>query len=369
MHKLLYITNGISGSGGLERVLSLRTNYLVDKLGYEVHILTLNQIGELPFYEFSDNLNFHDIQVRGNPLQYFISYRKGIKNVVSNIQPDIISVCDDGLKGLLFPLLFGKEIPIIYERHASIKFNFMSSFRQTIFNRIKSFVEQKLMILGARGFDSFVVLTEENRRDWPNVHCTVIPNMSPFTVTDNHIKSSEPLVLAVGSQTYNKGYDRLIEIWKRVNEQKLDWSLEVYGKVDEDLDLQNKANALSLNHSVSFLEPIKNIEDKYNKTSIFVMTSRSEGFGMVLIEAMSYGVPCIAFDCPHGPSDIITNDVDGFLIRDGDIESFVEKMVLLMKNKKLRLEMGKAAKKNIRRYESKNIMSEWDAVYKILMTH
>lgn len=364
--KLLFITNGISGSGGLERVLSLRINYLVDKLGYEVHILTLNQIDEFSFYEFSDKINFHDIQVYGNPLQYFNSYRRGIKNVISNIHPDIISVCDDGLKGLLFPFLFGKKIPMIYERHASIKLNFVSDKKQTIFKRIRSFVEQKLMILGARGFNSFVVLTDKNRRDWSNAHCTVIPNLSPFAVTDNHCNSSESLVLAVGSQTYNKGYDRLIEIWKRVSEKKKGWKLEVYGRVNECLDLQNKANALGLNHSVSFLEPIKNIEVKYNKASIFVMTSRSEGFGMVLIEAMSYGVPCIAFDCPHGPSDILNNGVDGFLIKDDDIDEFANKIISLIENQEQRRLMGMLAKTNIRRYDSDTIMPMWVRLYRSL---
>lgn len=294
------------------------------------------------------------------------SYRKGIKDVISSIHPDIISVCDDGIKGLLFPFLFGKKIPIVYERHASISLNFVFPEKESIIKRIRTFVEKKIMILGAKGFHSFVILTDKNKQDWPRVDCTVIPNLSPFLVTDNHININKTLVLAVGSQTFNKGYDRLLEIWSQVSEKQKKWKLEVYGRVDTRLDLQNKTNTLGLNKCVSFLDPIKNIEDKYIEASIFVMTSRSEGFGMVLIEAMAYGVPCIAFDCPHGPSDIIKDGIDGFVIREGDISHFTEKLLLLMTNEKLRREMGIAAKKNIRRYDSKHIMENWDALYKTL---
>lgn len=97
--KLLYITNGINGSGGLERVLSIKASGFAEKQGYDVHILGLNQGNEKPFYEFSPKIKFESILVAGNPLQYWKSYIKGIQNVVDEIQPDIISVCDDGLKG------------------------------------------------------------------------------------------------------------------------------------------------------------------------------------------------------------------------------------------------------------------------------
>ena len=125
--KLLYITNGIKGAAGLERVLAIKANYLVDFLDYEVHILVLNHNDAPVFYEFSSKIMLHDISVFGNPFQYLKKYILGIKNVVNKIQPDIISVCDDGLKGFFIPMLFKKSFNIIYERHASVNLNFNSN--------------------------------------------------------------------------------------------------------------------------------------------------------------------------------------------------------------------------------------------------
>ncbi|HIE46079.1 MAG TPA: hypothetical protein EYP87_07955 [Flavobacteriaceae bacterium] len=105
MKKLLYITNGINGSGGLERVLSIKASLLATNFNYQVHILVLNNAHKEPFYEFSDKIKFHSINVNGNPIFYFLQYKKGIKNILKKIQPNIISVCDDGLKGMLFPML------------------------------------------------------------------------------------------------------------------------------------------------------------------------------------------------------------------------------------------------------------------------
>ena len=131
--KLLYITNGINGSGGLERVLAVKASYLADTLGYDVHVLTLNEGHQQPFYKFSANIKFHDIKVVGNPFKYFLSYRAGIRKTLKTIQPHIISVCDDGLKGMLYPILFGKKIPVIYERHASLNLNFITKKKIALF--------------------------------------------------------------------------------------------------------------------------------------------------------------------------------------------------------------------------------------------
>ena len=102
--KLLYITNGINGSGGLERVLSIKASYLVDHYNYEVTILSLNDNQLNPFYTFSDKIQMVSIPVIGNPLQYIKAYKKGIKQIVNQIKPDVISVCDDGLKGYFIPI-------------------------------------------------------------------------------------------------------------------------------------------------------------------------------------------------------------------------------------------------------------------------
>ncbi|UMB60342.1 glycosyltransferase family 4 protein [Lutibacter sp. A80] len=365
MIKLFYITNAINGSGGLERVLAVKASYLADTLGYKVHILTLNNGDKSPFYNFSTNIKFIDIKVSGNAINYFLQYKKGIKNALKVVNPDVISVCDDGLKGLLFPIFFGKKTPVIYERHASLDFNFISEKNNSAIQKLKNYGVQSAMLWSAKKFDAFVVLTNGNKKDWHTVNCTAIPNPSPFKNSIKDFKAAKKnIILAVGSQSYNKGFDRLLTIWGLIEKKYPDWSIEVYGKQHKKLNLQQKLKEQGLSARFSFNEPIKNIADKYAEASIFVLPSRSEGFGMVLIEAMSFGVPCVAFDCPHGPADIISNNKDGYIVANGNLEEFAEKLATLIEHQEKRKQMSGAAIKNVRRYAPEKIMPLWDELFK-----
>lgn len=360
---VLYITNGISGAGGLERVLSIKASYLADYFNYRVTILTINDGGTSLFYEFSNKINFYNINVNGKSVNYFLSYRKGIKTAIRELQPDLISVCDDGLKGLLFPVLFGRKTPAIYERHASVSLNFSSDLNRSIITKFKNYLSHKLMLFGARQFNEFVVLTNGNKLDWKGVKAKVIPNPNPFEVDYSLVPNKDRTVLAVGSQTYNKGYDRLLKVWEIVHKKHPSWMLKVYGKKNKHLGLEREVERLQLNNHVVFENPINDIKCEYIKASIFVLSSRSEGFGMVLIEAMEFGLPCVSFNCPHGPSDIITEGQDGFLIQNGDVEAFARAIMKLIENEELRIEMGEKAKENVQRYNPDAIMAVWHNLF------
>lgn len=354
--KILYITNSINASGGLERVLALKGNYLALKSEHTVHIVTMNNGHENPFYKFNKHIKFYDIKVK-NTVTYILDYKRKIQRLLKTIKPDVISVCDDGIKGLCFPLLIKTNCPVIYERHAALKLTIGSG---------KNALLKKLIIQKSiKKFNAFVVLTEGNKKDWPQVNCTVIPNPSPYKELKNKstLNESEQLVVAVGSQDYNKGYDRLIEIWKIVNKACKNWRLEIYGKKKEDLNLQEKVNELRLNSSIKFNEPTDCIEAIYKKSSIYVMTSRSEGFGMVLIEAMTYGVPCIAFNCPHGPADIIEHNKNGILVENDDIDSFAKAIIKLINNKDVRQNFALNAMNSVKKYDIENIMPKWNNLF------
>lgn len=360
--KLLYITNGVHGSGGLERVLAIKTDELIKSFNYDITILTLNSLGENLFYKFNAKVKFLNVETKGRNFISFFEYRKGIRNVIKKVNPDIINVCDDGIKGLLFPIIIGKTKPLIYERHASINLNFIKKNKISIFEKCIEFVNRKLMLFGAKSFDEFIVLTKGNISDWPKVNCTVISNPSPFKV-ENITHKKEKTVLAVGTQSFNKGYDRLIDIWVKVNKVYPDWKLKIFGKQNLKEELEKKIGKLKLNKNILLFDPVKNIDEEYEKASIFTLSSRSEGFGMVLIEAMSYGIPCIAFDCPHGPGDIIKNNEDGYLIENNNIKGFSETLIKLIENKELRLNLGSKAKENVKRYSSFEIASQWNTLF------
>lgn len=360
--KLLYITNGINGSGGLERVLSVKASYFAEVFNYDVNILTLNDGDKNIFFDFSNKINFHDIKInRSNPITFILSYKSGIKKIIKKLSPDIIIVCDDGLKGMLFPIIFGKKIPTIYERHVSKNIEIRED-SPSFLNKIKNDIKFKLMDYGADKFSKFVVLTNGNKNEWNLNNLEVISNPLPYKQNEISDLNSKT-ILVVGKQSYQKGYDRLLDIWQIVSSKYPDWKIEVYGKLDSSLQLEKKAQMLNISNSITFYLAVKNIEDKYKTSSIYLMTSRFEGFGMVLIEAMSFGVPCVSFDCPHGPSDIISNNIDGFIIENGNINEFANKLMFLIENENKRLEFGTKALSNVKRFDIDNIAIEWKKLF------
>ena len=356
--KLLYITNGITQAGGLERVLSVKASLLADDFGYEVHIISLNEAGKLPFFKFSDKLHFYSIKVSGSLFQYFFQYKNGIKKIVNEINPDVISVCDDGLKGFFLPQLIRSDAKWIHESHAS----FLLANKGLGINFRKKAEHYLKQILG-NYFSRIIILTENQREEWRSSNILVIPNPASFSSdTKSFLKNKK--IIAVGSDSYNKGYDLLLKIWEKIAEDFSDWELNIYGK-NTTRNLQNISEKLNLKN-INFHEPVSNIKNKYLESSVFLLPSRSEGFGMVILEAMSCGLPVISFDCPHGPKDIITDSEDGFLIKNGNIQEFAEKLKILMENYKLRQEMGNKGTENVKRYDAIKIMEIWDDLFKKL---
>ena len=357
--KLLYITNGITGSGGLERVLSVKASMLADDFGYEVHLLSLNEIGKKSFFSFSDKVLHHSIPVTGNPLQYFLKYKKGIQKVVSEMQPDLISVCDDALKGFFLPQIINTTAKWIYESHASLLLEDKGSgipFAKKMQHRFKQYL--------GNAFSKVILLTEGNRKEWQLNNFLVIPNPAPFETKEfSTLKNKK--IIAVGSYSYNKGYDLLLKIWGQIEKDFPGWELNIYGR-ETQKNLQHIVDNLYL-ENIHFYDPVADIGAKYLDSSIMVLPSRSEGFGMVLIEAMTFGLPVISFDCPNGPKDIVTAGEDGFLVENGNTYEFAEKLKSLMSSENLRQEMGKKATENVQRFSARRIVEQWDALFRSLV--
>ena len=229
------------------------------------------------------------------------------------------------------------------------------------------YVKWYLMSLLAKKFDTFVVLTNGNIEEWKDLKkLKVIPNpLSFYPVESSTLQNKK--VIAVGKQGYQKGYDLLLQAWQKATINTQDWKLEIYGKTDPKEKLTELAIQLGISGKVVFFPPTQQIEEKYLEASIFVLSSRFEGFGMVLIEDMACGLPCVSFDCSHGPADIITHNQDGFLTENGNIENMANSIIQLMEDESLRIKMGVAAKQNVKRYLPEKIMPQWDDLFKSLL--
>jgi len=364
--KLLYITNRVDGSGGLERVLSIKASFLADKLGYEVHILTLNQpVQEKLFYEFSKKIVFHNIDTRKTSIKYIKDFVFGIKKSVKQISPNIICVCDDGLKGFFIPKIINNSCPIIYERHVSKVVLGAEAKKSRLNNYIRD-LKYRLMDYCAKSFDAFVVLTNENLKEWKGKNLKVISN--PLSFYPEKVSSlNSKKVIAVGKHCYQKGYDRLFLSWKSVIEKHPDWVLEIYGQFNKDHDLEALARKLEIENNIKLFKPVKNISEKFLDSSLHVLSSRYEGFGMVIIEAMSCGVPSIAFNCPYGPSDIILNNKNGLLVEEGNINQLSNSLIHLIENNDERKKMGETAKESVKKFLPENILQQWDQLFTSLI--
>lgn len=354
--RLLYITNGINGSGGLERVLSIKASLLAEKYNYTVGILVLNDAHKNPFYDFSPAISFFSVPAQGNPLSYLKAYKKGIQKVADTFNADIISVCDDGLKGFFLPKWIKTNAKWIYERHASIHLNTGNDW--------KSKLKRKGMFSQIHNFDKFVVLTASNIAEWKKENVIAIPNLLSFQSNKTNDLESKNIIV-VGSHSWNKGYDLLIKAWKEIEKSYTNWSLTIYGKIDKEETFIHMAKKEKL-QNMHFHPPVSNIQEKYLESAFLVLPSRSEGFGMVLIEAMECGLPCVSFDCPSGPRDIIKEGEDGFLVAPEDTEALAEKMIYLIENPEKRKEMGIKAKKNVQRFQAESIVADWHALFQDL---
>ncbi|MWB96518.1 glycosyltransferase [Flavobacterium sp. GA093] len=360
--KLLYITQRANEEGGVQRVLSIKTNYLIEKFGYEIAIVTQNKGNVNLFFEFNEKINFYDIELKGNKVFNLLRYKKELQKHIKQFQPDCIVVCDFALKSFSIPLLLDTKISIIFEAHGS-KFN---EYKVSHYFEFINELKYQYRNYCASKFSTFVALSKESLSEWNVNNAVIIPNPLWFqTDVLSDLKSKR--VIAVARHSYEKGIDRLLKIWAFVSQKHSDWILEIYGKTDKNLELQNLAKKLNIEEKIVFLEPIKNIQNKYTEASILAMTSRNEALPMVLIEAMACGLPCIAYDCPVGPKAIIKDNENGFLIEDGNQNSFAEKLNLLIEDENLRIKMSQNAKSSVAKYDLDAIMKQWKNLFESIV--
>jgi glycosyltransferase involved in cell wall biosynthesis len=145
-----------------------------------------------------------------------------------------------------------------------------------------------------------------------------------------------------------------------------DWHLTIYGEGEERESLLQQIHHLGVEGSITLHNPVPHIEEEMTKHSLFVLSSRFEGFGLVLVEAMTCGLPVVSFDCPHGPRDIIAHGKDGLLVPNGDIHALAEAMVRLMEHAELRQQMGVQGQKDVQRYAIDTVMARWMQLFESL---
>ena len=372
--KIVYCLAGLFNSGGMERIITNKANYLATK-GYDIAIVTTEQKGRDVFFRLHQNIKTYDLGINysddatkdilSKTFGFLVKKYKHhcrLGKLLKQLSPDIVISTFGTEVSFLHKICDGskKILEIHFSKFFRLQYNRRGLWRWV--DKYRSLQDEKLVSC----YDKFVVLTYEDKSYWgdlPNIE--VIPN---FVVSIPEIKSKSrnKVCFAVGRLSYQKGFDRLIKAWKIVYERCPDWQLQIYGSGELYDALKNMIIEDNLAERVRINPPTSQIGVVYQIASVFLLTSHYEGLPMVLLEAFSYGLPVVSFACKCGPRDLIEDGVNGFLIPEGDIDSFADKVAMILGDEKLREQMGDAAYQSAMKYTEDKVMAKWIHLFESL---
>lgn len=364
--KIFYVIDDYIGAGGIERVIALKANYLVDQ-GFDIGIIACrSDKTQEPFFHFDPRIRFYDLDLPSNSdkkknRKLFLSR---LNDLLRETRPDITIAA--GRKLMYHVCEASDDSKKVLETHFS-KYGRKLTFARMEKNLIARFflrVYLKRLHRQIRKFDRFVVLTEEDKASWQRVgvDASTIPNPLTF-LPQEHSRLDQKRIIAVGRHEYQKGFDQLVKIWKQLARDYPDWSLTIIGEGRKKEKLRELIEREGLTGRVELLSNTKNISAEYLDSSIYAMTSNYEGFGMVLLEAMICGVPTVAYSCKCGPRDLVEDGNSGFLVRLKDRRQFVERLRQLMDDECLRHQQGQAARERAMKYRIDAVMPRWRQLF------
>ena len=354
--RIVYCTPALYFAGGMERVLTMKANYFAEHFGYDVTIILTDGKEKPIFYPLSDKVKVINLDIGFEELWtcsflkkifFYLKkqhlYKKLLNRELMRIRPDItvsmlrreINFINDIQDG-------SKKIGEIHINRANFR-NFEGN--NALKNLFSKFWMNSLLSKLQR-LDRFVVLTEKDKEAWVELNnVCVIPNPLSFTST-RHSDLSEKRIIAVGRYCHEKGYDLLLKAWGIVQNRTTDWRLEIFGEGDRT-QYEEMVDTLNL--------------DRHRCCS-----SKFEGFGLVITEAMACGLPVVSFDCPWGPRAIISDGEDGILVENGNVDKLAETIVLMIQNPERRKAMADKAIENVQRFRIDQIAGLWKSLFESL---
>jgi glycosyltransferase involved in cell wall biosynthesis len=373
--KIAYCIPSLYSISGMEKTLTIKANYFAEVLNYKIYIILTDGKDKNPAFPLSKKIEIINLDINYDKIWSYPIYKQGfyylfkqrvfrkkLSRELKTIKPDItVSMLRREINFIAKIKDGSKKIG---EMHFN-KDNYRDLNRVGFINSVKR-VFAKLWMLqlvnNLKRLDKFVVLSYEDKDKWHELdNVTVIYNSIadyPEKVSD----CSSKKVIAAGRFVNQKGFDMLIDSWKIVSEKHPDWTLSIYGSGNKE-EFQRQAEKNGVTTNCIFYEPVEDLYQKFAEGSIFAFSSRFEGFGMVITEAMACGLPPVAFSCPCGPKDIIEDGVNGLLVNTGDTEALAAKICLLIENEAMRKEMGLLARERSKRFKIETIAKEWDDLF------
>ena len=374
-YKIVFCTPALYSAGGVERMISVKASYFAEQYGYNITVIVTEGKGSDCFFPISDKVNIINYELGFEELWkmpflkkvlvYILKqrqFKKRLKADLKRLKPDF--VVSTLRREINFLHKINDESLIIGELHVNrANYRNIGSESANIFQKLFSYLWLQSLINNLQKLDKMVVLTNWALKDWPELNNVVkISDALPFKI-DSRSKLISKRIISIGRYAYDKGNDLLLQVWSIIEKKYPEWSLYIYGNGNKEpykhqlIDLGIDQQRCRLYGTTS------NVKKEYLSSSVFVSPSRFEGFGMVLIEAMACGVPVVSFDCENGPRSIITDGENGFLIPPFDIQTFADKIILLMENVELRQQMGDNAQKTAFQYDIDKIGLKWKQLF------
>ncbi len=357
-HKIALMVSNLCTLGGTERVTVKLSEELVRE--YDCYILTQWKAGEYA-YPIAENVKIFNLYDRKRRFRYSVidtvrRFREYIRR--EGIEVVIVVGRNNGLYPLLVKMV--TDVKLIYCEHStpSSYLFFKEETRQKVYRRLLQFLMKRVP-------DLVVALTEKTLHDYKDakVPCCCIYNMLDENLLDSrgayHCENRS--IITVGRVEYGKGIDFLLEVAGKVFARHPDWHWDIYGEGEEeyvkhirDLIVEN-----GLEKHVFLKGKCDHMYDMYSHYGIYVMTSRYEGLGMVLLEAKAKKLPLVSFDIHAGPSDIIRDGVDGYLVPPFDTDAMAEKLCHLIEHPEVRRDFSDHAYGNIDKFRKDAILEKW----------
>ena len=377
--KIVYITPQLYTADGVARVLTMKANYFAEKFNYDITIILTEGKDKPLFYQLSDKIHVVNLDLNFEEIWHLPFFKKALVYLkkqrkykylltkeLMQLRPDIsvtllrreinfINEIKDGSKKI-------GEMHILRSHFRNFEKNQTNAFKE-LFSKYWNY----RLIGKLKQLERMIVLTEKDCKAWTELDNVIaIPNPLPFTP-----KTISPLtekrVIAVGRYYQEKGFDLLLESWAKIYKSHPDWRLEIFGDGDKAM-YEEIRDKLGIPPSCCILNGRTNtIEQEYVNSSIFVCSSRFEGFGMVLVEAMACGLGVVSFDCPWGPSSILANGEDGILVENGNTNSLAEAIKSLMDDSDKLNTLAKNAIINVRRFQMDKIAYQWKELLESLV--
>jgi len=377
--KLVYVTPALYMAGGVERVLTLKANYFAEHYAYDITIILTEGKNKPLFYPLSEKIKVVNLDINFEELwncsfaKKIIVYlkkqhlfKKRLSTELKWISPDItISLLRREINFINEIKDGSKKIGELHINRANYR-NFNTE-KVGLHKRLFAKVWSYSLLSHLKRLDHLVVLTEKDRESWVELNnVTVIPD--PLSLYPQSVASlTKKRVVAIARYSHEKGIDLLLKSWKEVENNFVDWQLDVYGD-GERTPYERLMDELGIDRTRCHLHGRTNdVESEYCRSSISVLSSRFEGFGMVITEAMSCGLPVVAFDCPWGPRSIIKDGVDGLLAANGDVSDLARKMEMLMGDRQMLVSMSRSAVLNVQRYNIQHIAEIWKRLFEQIM--